>query len=276
MTFHRVLFCPPAYFELRDAQNPFMRPGQSVDSALALRQWEGVRVAFEQAGFETLTIDPVADLEDMVFINNQVFVGQSKQSGPFVVPSRMRFASRQREVPHVVGWFRRQGYKVCDVDLAGGYLEGHGDLLWQPEGSRVWAGYGIRSSRGGVERFAAAMHTLGIDVIPLELVDSTFYHLDTCLAPLTAEAVLIHPGAFSRKAQEFIRKNAARVYEVTREEALQFVCNGVAANRTFITSRLTRSLETALEREELTPLVTQTSEFEKSGGSVCCMKLFIA
>jgi hypothetical protein len=34
-------------------------------------------------------------------------------------------------------------------------------------------------------------------------------------------------------------------------------------------------LERALHREKLTPVVVSTSEFEKSGGSVCCIKLFI-
>src|SRR5688572_2747087 len=185
MTFSRVLFCPPTYFEVREMKNAFMRPGEPIDNALALQQWKAVRAAFEQAGLETLTIDPIPDLEDMVFINNQVFVGESKNTGPFIVPSRMRFASRQKEVPHVVKWFEARRYKVCDLDLANEYLEGHGDLLWQAGIVKVWAGFGVRSSKGGVEKFAAFMRELGIEVIPLELVDATCYHLDTCLAPLS-------------------------------------------------------------------------------------------
>jgi N-dimethylarginine dimethylaminohydrolase len=275
MKFQRVLFCPPAHFEVRDAQNPFMRPGQAVDKTLALKQWEGVCAAFEQAGLESLTIDPVADLEDMVFINNQVFVGANKELGPFVVPSRMRFASREREVPHVVEWFRTRGYKLIELDLAGEYLEGHGDLLWHPDGSKVWAGFGVRSSRAGVEKFAGSMRKLGIEVVPLQLVDPIFYHLDTCLAPLSSGAVLIYPGAFSPEAQQTIYQNVARAHEVTRDEALKFVCNGVAANRHYITPRLTPMLERALKRERLAPLVISTSEFEKSGGSVCCIKLLL-
>jgi N-dimethylarginine dimethylaminohydrolase len=275
MTFRRVLFCPPTYFEVRDAQNPFMRPGQAVDKALALKQWQGVRAAFEQAGMETLAIDPVADIEDMVFINNQVFVGESRELGPFIVPSRMRFSSRQREVPHVVQWFHARGYKVCELDLTGEYLEGHGDLLWQAESSKVWAGFGARSSKAGVERFAASMGKLGIEVVPLHLVDPIFYHLDTCLAPLSSDTVLIYPGAFSLDAQQAIHKNVTRAHEVSREEALKFVCNGVSASGRYITPQLTPMLERALHREKLTPVVVSTSQFEKSGGSVCCIKLFI-
>jgi N-dimethylarginine dimethylaminohydrolase len=271
-----VLFCPPTYFQVRDAKNPFMQPGTPVDLDLAKRQWEDLRRAFSLAGFQLACIDAVEDLEDMVFAANQVFVGVNRQGKSFIVPSRMRYQSRQREVPHYVRWFRDRGYQVIDLDLADDdFLEGHGDLLWQPGRSLVWAGYGFRSTRAGVEKFAERMREMEIEVVPLELVDPTFYHLDTCLAPLTAEAVLIYPGAFASAALHTIRNNISRLYEVNREEALRFVCNGVTANGYFITPQVTPDLERALAEEKLQPLVVNTSEFEKSGGSICCLKLFI-
>ncbi len=197
----RALFCPPTYFEVRDVKNPFMCDAEPVDKKKALEQWEALRRAFEKAGVATEVIPAVPDLEDMVFANNQVFVGQGRvgEKFRFIVPSRMRFPSRQREVPYFVEWFRGRGYRIVDLDLATEFLEGHGDLLWHADGSKVWAGHGIRSSRGGVEKFAAAMRELEIEVIPLELADERFYHLDTCFAPMTAEAVLIYPGRFRRR-----------------------------------------------------------------------------
>jgi N-dimethylarginine dimethylaminohydrolase len=62
------------------------------------------------AGAKVETIEPVPGLEDMVFAANQVFVGAHEGVGKFIVPSRMRHASRQREVAHYVDWFRG-GYK---------------------------------------------------------------------------------------------------------------------------------------------------------------------
>jgi N-dimethylarginine dimethylaminohydrolase len=276
MKMDRALFCPPTYFEIRDVKNPFMRGAGPVNIEKAQAEWDDVRRAFEEAGVATEVIPAVPDLEDMVFANNQVFVGQTREGERFIVPSHMRFPSRQREVPYFVEWFRGRGYRVVELDLTNEFLEGHGDLLWHADGSKVWAGHGFRNSRGGVERFAEAMHKLEIDVIPLELVDGRFYHLDTCFAPLTAEAVVIYPGAFSREALASIRANCPRVHEVEEQEALGFVCNGVAANGRFITPRLDSGLIRALARESLEPVVVETSEFEKSGGSVCCLKLFIA
>jgi N-dimethylarginine dimethylaminohydrolase len=45
------------------------------------------------------------------------------------MPSRMRHASRQREVAHFVDWFRQRGYKLIEIDFADEVLEGHGDLI---------------------------------------------------------------------------------------------------------------------------------------------------
>lgn len=274
--FRRVLFCPPDHYEVREVKNPWMNGDSPVDRVLARQQWEQVRSSFSSAGLELAAIEPAPGLEDMVFVANQVFVGRTPGGELFIVPSRMGHPSRQPEVQHFVGWFRDRGYRVIDLGLSGDqYLEGHGDLLWHADGSRIWAGYGFRSSRSGVEKFAAAMDSLDLEVLPLELVDERFYHLDTCLAPLTADAILIYPGAFSPAAFERIQENCLRVYEVSAEDALGFVCNGVAAGDRFITPHLTPRLANALEREGLEPVVVDTSEFQKSGGSVCCLKLFV-
>jgi len=272
---HTVLFCPPTYFEVRDVKNPFMQPGNPVDRERAEQQWHALRTAFQDAGFQLETIPAVPDLEDMVFAANQTFVGKSPKIGKFIVPGHMRHESRRREVPHFVGWFRWRGYQVVELALDGDYLEGHGDLLWSVDFSLIWAGFGFRSSRGGVGRFAHRMSELGLEVVPLELTDPQFYHLDTCFAPLTPGGVLLYPAAFSDQALAAIHARCSRVYEVSRDEALKFVCNGVSANRRFLTPHLPRSVAEALDREGLEPVLVDTSEFEKSGGSVACLKLFL-
>jgi len=268
--------CRPTYYTVRDVKNPFMRGAATVDPQRALAQWTALHDAFAAAGVEPLEIEPVADLEDMTFAANLAFVGAGSRTRRFVVPSRMRFASRAREVPYYVAWFEAHGFAVVDLALEGDeYLEGHGDLVWQPGRSRVWAGYGFRSSRTGVERFARAMSRESIEVVPLDLADETFYHLDTCFATLGAEAALYYPGAFSEKARDTLRAAWPRLYEVSREDALRFVCNGAAVANRFIAAYIPPALEAPLRREGLQPFVVDTSEFEKGGGSVFCLKCFL-
>lgn len=274
-----VLLCPPAYFDVVDQKNPYMAGKLPVDRQKAQRQWEALRSALEQAGCEVETITPVAGLEDMVFAANQVFVGFHDNIGKFIVPSRMVHDSRQREVPFYVDWYRQRGYKIIEVDLGTGQgndrLEGHGDLLWQPDWSRIYAGYGFRSTSSGVEKFRDAMSKLGIPVVPLELVDPHCYHLDTCFCPLNNEAVLIYPGAYAPESLVTLRGLWKRIHELTADEAHKFMGNGIVANGRYLTPYVSPRLEAILRQEGLSPVILDTSEFEKSGGSLFCMKAFL-
>ena len=269
-----VLMCSPQYFTVRDVKNPFMA-GSVVDLDRAVRQWEALRSAFLDAGLRVEVMDAVEDLEDMVFAANPVFVGATRGK-PLVVPSSMRHESRRREVPHYVAWFDRRGYEIVDAGLEGEYLEGHGDLLWHPGRDRVWAGYGFRSSQGGVERVSGAMRERGVEVTPLHLVDETFYHLDTCFAPLNEEAALVFAPALDDRAMTALSSAWARLYRVDRTDALGFACNGVVAGRRYVSSPVSPALAEILRREGLEPLEVDLSEFEKAGGSAFCLKTFVA
>ena len=271
----RALMCPPDFFTVRDVKNPFMAGSQPVDAALARRQWDGLRAAFEREGIATAEIPAAEDLEDMVFAANQVFVGRGAAHARFVVPSRMRYASREREVPHYVAWFSQHEFDVLDLGLTGDeYLEGHGDLIWQPGNAHVWAGFGFRSSRSGVQRFAAAMAREEIRVTPVELIDETFYHLDTCFAALNERAAIVYPAALSAASMQRLRDGWERLYEADRDDALAFACNGAVANGCFFASHASENVLAALRAESLRYVKVDVSEFEKAGGSVFCMKTF--
>ena len=271
----RVLLCPPNYFDVVDQKNPYMSRECAVDRVKARSQWENLCSVLQQSGCEIVTIEPVEGLEDMVFAANPVFVGETIGYGKFVVPSRMVYPSRQREVPHFADWFRKQYYRVIELDYGDDYLEGHGDLLWHPDGSRIYGGYGFRSTRGGVEKFAASMSAANIPVVPLRLIDPYCYHLDTCLCPLSNEAALIFPGAYSADALASLHKFWKRVHLLTAEEAHSFMGNGIVINGSYLTPYVAPPLEAILHQEGLTPVIVETTEFEKAGGSCFCMKTLL-
>jgi N-dimethylarginine dimethylaminohydrolase len=270
-----VLLCPPAYFDVVDRKNSYMLPNTSVDQENAQRQWQALCSALEQTGCQVETIAPAPGLEDMVFAANQVFVGFHERIGKFIVPSRMVHASRRREVPFYVEWYRQRGFKIIELDLGADHLEGHGDLLWHPDWSRIYAGYGFRSTQAGVEKFREAMSKLGIPVVPLRLVDPYCYHLDTCFCPLNNEAALVFPGAYAPESLATLRQFWQRVHELTTSEAHRFMGNGIVANGSYLTPYLTPHLEAILSQEAVAPVIVGTSEFEKAGGSLFCMKAFL-
>jgi len=258
-----------------DVKNPHMSGKSSINRNQAQRQWDALRKALEDCGCQVETIDAVPEHEDMVFAANQVFLGFHASVGKFVVPSRMVHPSRQREVPRYLDWYRQRGFKIIDVDLGADHLEGHGDLLWHPDGSRIYAGYGFRSTQGGVEKFRAAMAKLEIPIAPLELVDPYCYHLDTCFCPLNHEAVLLYPAAYAARSLATLPAFWKRIYELSADEAHKFMGNGIVVNGRYLTPYVTPHLESMLRQESLSPVVIDTSEFEKSGGSLFCMKAFL-
>jgi N-dimethylarginine dimethylaminohydrolase len=271
----KVLLCPPNYFDVVDQKNPYMTRASAVDRLKARIQWDALCNVLQRSGCEVETIDPVEGFEDMVFAANPIFVGAKGGYGKFAVPSRMVYESRRREVPFFADWCRTRDYQLIELPFGDDFLEGHGDLLWHPDGSQVYAGYGFRSTRGGVENFSAAMSNMGIPVVPLELVDPYCYHLDTCLCPLNNEAALIFPGAFTADALAALHKSWRRVHLLTADEAHRFMGNGIVANGNYITPYTTPQLEEILHMEGLAPVIVDTSEFEKAGGSCFCMKTFL-
>jgi N-dimethylarginine dimethylaminohydrolase len=265
----------PDFYAISEASNPFSRQDAVLDLPLAIRQWEQLCHAFNRAGLGLRTIEPKPGLDDMCFTASQAFVGIDRDGRSFAVPSRMLHSSRRAEIEHAAHWYEQQGYRIIDLELGGEeFLEGASDLLWNPDWESVWAGCGHRSSCAAVQQFAEVMGGMGFSVRTLEMVDPQFYHLNLCLAPLAPESLMLYPGALSPATLTSIR-NCAQVYEVSREDALQFVCNGVSVNGYYITSRLTRRLEQVLGSEGIEPLLVDLSEFHKSGRSVASLKMLL-
>jgi len=265
----------PEYFSIAEAKNPFSRNNSSIDLPLALEQWENLRSVFKRVGLEAFLIEPQAGFEDMCFTATQAFVGLDREDRSFAIPSRLLHSSRRDEVEHFERWYSRQGYRIVDLELKGEeFLEGAGDLLWNPDWESVWAGFGHRSTCVAVNQFSAVMESMGFGVRKLELVDPYFYHLNLCLAPLTPESLLIYPGAFAPETLARIR-TWVRTFEVTRDEALQFVCNGVAVNGHYVTSWTNRRLQQILEKQGIEPIIVGLSEFQKAGSSVASLKMLL-
>jgi N-dimethylarginine dimethylaminohydrolase len=70
-------------------------------------------------------------------------------------------------------------------------------------------------------------------------------------------------------------KSWQRVHLLTAEEAHRFMGNGIVVNGSYITPCVTPPLEAILHQEGLNPVIVETTEFEKAGGSCFCMKTFL-
>ena len=270
-----VLMCPPDHYDVVDVKNPFMS-GQvgTVNGALARKQWEELKAAFEAAGKPVSLIEPVAGLEDMVFCANQTFVGLTPKMERVCMLGQMRHSSRRREVPAFEAWFKQQGYRIVRLKDPTLLFEGAGDAIWHPGKRLLWGGHGFRSQPEAYEEVAKAFDA---PVILLKLVNEKFFHLDTCFCPLTPEAVLIYPSAFDAASLELILKIFPVVLTAGETEALRHMaCNAsVVDSKAAILQRGASSVARHMVGMGLRVLETDTSEFIKSGGSVYCLKMFV-
>ena len=258
----RYLMCPPEHFDVTYAINPWMRLDVPVDPALALRQWAAVRTAYERLGHRVDILDPVAGLPDLVFAANAGLVVDGR-----VLVSRFRHPERTGEEAVDMGWFRSHGF---DAVQARWWNEGEGDLL--VVGEVILAGSGFRSDpRAHAEVTAFA----GRPVLSLELVDPRWYHLDTALAVLDDETIAYHPGAFSPASRELLRERFGDAVIASEDDALAFGLNACSDGRNVVLAAGARRLADQLAERGFDPVLVDTSELQKAGGSVKCTTLEI-
>ncbi len=261
----RLLVCPPDYFRIDYEINPWMRRVNEVDPERAVRQWHHLMTVLEHdVGAALERMKPVPGLPDLVFTANAgVVVGRK------AVTSRFRHPERQREEAHFEAWFRENGYEVMTLeeDL---YFEGAGDLLGF---SDVW--FGGYKQRSEIRAYPRLSELFGREIIPVELVDSRFYHLDTCFCPLSGGELLYYPPAFDRYGQTAIaeRVGPERRLVVPEEEALMFACNAVCVGKHVVLPAGCPETMRLLEARGYQSHPVPLDEFMKSGGSAKCLTL---
>lgn len=256
----RILMCPPDYYGIEYEINPWMDRRIGSDPERSRLQWSALRDTLLELGAGVELLDPVEGLPDLVFTANAGLVFNRT-----FVSSRFRYGVRQGETTHFDNWFSAQGFEVVTLpeDL---YFEGAGDALFC--GDSLFAGYRFRSDARGHLWIG---DRLGVEVLPMELVDPRFYHLDTCFCPLAAGEAIYYPGAFDDYGRAVLSDRIARLIPVSAEESVSFSCNAVVVGRTVVLNdgapKLARSLRDA--GYQVRPL--SLTEFIKAGGSAKCL-----
>lgn len=260
-----ILMCPPKYYGIEYEINPWMSRSRGADPSLAKKQWENLYNILERKlGLKISLLEPQPGVPDLVFTANAGLV-----SGSVFIPSNFRYPQRQKESPFFRQWFEKQGYEIRPLP-ENLYFEGEGDALFV--GENLFAGYRIRSD---IQTHALLGEILQREVLSLELVDSKFYHLDTCFCPLGPEAAAYYPAAFDPYGQRVIKTDVALKLEVSTLEALRFACNAVVVEKKVVLNTGCPELKKNLQTLGYEVWETDLSEFIKAGGSAKCLVLFL-
>lgn len=259
-TARTYVMCPPQHFTVAYAINPWMDPTRPVDTALALAQWRELRATYERLGHRVHVLEPVAGLPDMVFAANGAFVvGDRALGARFREPVRADEAPPHRDLLSALG---------VDVVAPAAVNEGEGDFAWAY--GRILAASGFRADPHARAELAA---TFGLPVVPLELVDPRFYHLDVALAVLDERTVAYYPPAFSPASQAWIRAQYPDAIEVSEADAHVLGLNCVSDGRHVVIAAQAVELAGMLAARGFVPVPVDVSELLKSGGGVKCCTL---
>jgi len=255
------LMCPPKYFAVSYAINPWMYPDRPVDATLAMTQWAGLRAALTRLGHQVHVIDPVPGLPDMVFAANGATVIDGK-----VLGARFLHAERAAEAAVYLDWFQRHGYPA--VRAAEAVNEGEGDIV--PAGGVVLAGHGFRTC----EAAGAEIEKLfGLPVLSLRLVDPRYYHLDTALCVLDSSTVAYYPAAFDDAGRAALASHFAELIEAKDEDAEALGLNAISDGRYVVLPAQARGLAEQIAARGFEPVPVDMSEFSKAGGGPKCCAL---
>lgn len=259
--------CPPTYYEVRYAINPWMEKSGSgsVDQGRAQLQWQSlVAKVRECRPVSVMDAEPAAP--DMCFTANAGLV-----RGSNFVRSNFLHDERRVEERPFARWFSERGF-TCHVLPRDVCFEGAGDALFDVDAERLWMGHGMRTDLAAA---ALVQDLLGVIVTPLRLVDPRFYHLDTCFCPLANGSLVYYPPAFDAASIELIEAafDAPSRIMIDEQDALHFACNMIDLGQEVLVTNASEALQRSLATHGVRVTVLELDEFIKAGGGAKCMAL---
>ena len=260
----QFLMCRPTHYTIAYEINPWMRLTRQADHRQAVTQWNALyRLLTSKLGVIVRLSPARARVPDLVFTANAGLV-----VGRTLIRSNFRHPQRQREAPHIERYFRRAGYQIVTLPQRHNF-EGEGDALWMRK--TLVLGFRFRSDAAVHERLS---RLLDARVLPVELIDKRFYHLDTCFAPLGQRTALWYPQAFDRYGRTVIEHLVPDLITVSEADAERFVCNAIVIGRSVVVhAGCSVRVRRHLARRRFRLYEVDLSEFLKAGGAAKCLVL---
>ena len=262
-----VLMCRPDYFTVSYRINPWMHPEAPTDTSLAVKQWEVLYQTYLDLGFDVQLVDPIEGLPDMVYAANGGFVLDNIAYG-----ASFTYPERQPEGPAYMAWFGANGFEVRAPDNVN---EGEGDFLLV--GDVILAGMGFRTASQSHEELA---RIFGRPVITLNLINPSFYHLDTAIAVLDPSPapgeqpnIAYLPSAFDEASLAILRERYPDAVIVTEEDAAFLGLNSYSDGYNIVIAARAKDFERQLRERGYNPIGVDLSELLLGGGGVKCCTL---
>lgn len=250
----------PKFFAVEYVINPWMDASVPVDAERAVAQWEVLRQTYTRLGHSVELLEPVAGLPDMVYVANGGVIVNGK-----AVVARFAHPERAAESIAHANWMSRNGFSPVETRYVN---EGQGDFL--VVGSTILAGHGFRTDRRAHDEVA---RHLEMPLVPLELIDPRFYHLDTALAVLDDATIAYYPPAFAEHSRAELAARFPDAIQVAAADAYVLGLNVVSDGLNVVLPAAATGFAEQLRQRGFRPVGVDLSELLKGGGSVKCCTL---
>lgn len=255
-----VLMCRPEYFTVSYRINPWMHPEDPTDTSLALKQWDVLYETYQNLGFDVQLIEGLPGLPDMVYAANGGFVVDGIAYG-----AKFHYHERGPEGPAYMDWFREHGFDVREPVETN---EGEGDFLLV--GDTILAASGFRSDTGSHQEIAAIY---GREVVSLQLINPSYYHLDTALAVIDPTTIAYLPSAFDEPSLAILRERYPDAIIATEEDASILGLNSFSDGHNVVIAERATTFARDLADRGYNPIGVDLSELLLGGGGVKCCTL---
>jgi len=279
------IFIDASHYEIlpiQHGQNPYIDITYDADKYqdILKKQHENVVNAFTAYPSIVGTLPPkTCPLPDIVFMAN-AGLSLPRLSKPLLLLPHMKYAQRQAELPYLRKIYHDM--KLQTVDYPGKEpFEGQAELKWFDGGRKAICGYGHRSTKQTfveLDQFFDKIY--GSDkptLLTVRLISPYYYHLDVAMLEYDDSKCIIHKRSVSpaslRKIEAFLGKKNVTVIDTTDSFCLNAVIDGAHLITHKLSDPTLKGQFEALTHRTVKEV--DTSEFEKSGGSVRCMTLDI-
>jgi N-dimethylarginine dimethylaminohydrolase len=162
-------------------------------------------------------------------------------------------------------WFAEAGFEVHEPEHVN---EGEGDLLLV--GDRILAGQGFRTDPAA---HAEVARVFGREVVSLNLINPSFYHLDTAVAVLDDTNIAYLPSAFDDASLAVLADLYPDAVLVTEQDAAVLGLNSFSDGRNVVIASRAKDFERQLRERGYNPIGVDLSELLLGGGGVKCCTL---
>lgn len=224
-----------------------------IDLKLALDQHRRYVEALQQAGATVVTLDPLDDFPDSVFVEDTAIILEDK-----AIVCAMKEETRRGETDHIREEIQK--YRTLEILQPPAYVDG-GDVI--VAGDTLYVGQSKRTNHEALKALSA--HT-NKKVVPVTVRKRL--HLKTSATYLGRNILIIDPESVDPETFKDFQK-----IEVRREE--NYAANCVALGETVLMPEGYPKLAKRVEKEGFKVLPIPMTEFKKAEGGPTCLSILI-